>query len=156
MLFSSPLFLFVFLPVFLTVYYLSPRSVRVKNFIALAGSVVFFAWGEPLFVFALIVGTFIDYRISLAIAPDSTINPHIKRWLLAAAICLNTAALIASKYVDFIVAEIINPLEPWLHLHIAPTNIPLLLGISFITFHRISYLVDSYKGRAIPPRGFFD
>ncbi len=156
MLFSSPLFLFVFLPVFLAVYYLSPRSLRVKNFIALVGSVVFFAWGEPLFVFALIVGTFIDYRISLAIAPDSTINPHIKRWLLAAAICLNTAALIASKYVDFIVAEIINPLEPWLHLNIAPPNIPLLLGISFITFHRISYLVDSYKGRAIPPRGFFD
>lgn len=156
MLFSSPLFLFVFLPVFLAAYYLSSRTLRIKNFIALAGSVVFFAWGEPLFVFALILGTFIDYRVSLAIAPDSTLNPHTKRWLLAAAICLNIAMLIASKYVDFIVMEIINPLEPWFHLHITPPNIPLLLGISFITFHRISYLVDSYKGRAIPPRGFFD
>lgn len=156
MLFSSPLFLFVFLPVFLAAYYLSPRSLQVRNLIALAGSVVFFAWGEPLFVFALIAGTFIDYRVSLAVAPDSTYNPRTKHLVLAAAICLNVAALIASKYVDFLVTEIINPLEPWLNLHIKPPNIPLLLGISFITFHRISYLVDSYKGRAIPPRGFFD
>jgi alginate O-acetyltransferase complex protein AlgI len=156
MLFSSPLFLFVFLPVFLAAYYLSPRSTHSKNLIALAGSVMFFAWGEPLFVFALIVGTFIDYRVSLAVAPDSTYSQRSKRWLLAVAICLNVAALIVSKYLDFIVTAIINPLEPWFGLYIKPPNIPLLLGISFITFHRISYLVDSYKGRATPPRGFFD
>jgi alginate O-acetyltransferase complex protein AlgI len=156
MLFTSPIFLFVFLPLFLAAYYLSPRSLHIKNFIALAGSVLFFAWGEPLFVFALIAGTFIDYRVSLAVAQDSPMSPRTKRLLLAAAISLNVAGLIASKYVDFIVTEIINPLEPWFNLHIKPPNIPLLLGISFITFHRISYLVDSYKGRAIPPRGFFD
>ncbi|MEI6096545.1 MAG: MBOAT family protein, partial [Gammaproteobacteria bacterium] len=156
MLFSSPLFLFVFLPVFLSAYYISPRSLRVKNQIALVGSVIFFAWGEPIFVLALIVGTFIDYRVSLLISPDSTRSPRTKRWVLAAAIGLNIAALIASKYVDFLVTEIINPLEPWFSLHIVPPNIPLLLGISFITFHRISYLVDSFKGRAIPPRGFID
>jgi alginate O-acetyltransferase complex protein AlgI len=156
MLFSSPLFLFVFLPVFLAVYYLSLGSLREKNFIALAGSVVFFAWGEPIFVFALIVGTFIDYRVSIAISPKATHKPNTKRWVLAVAICLNIAVLISAKYVNFIVTEIINPLEPWFHLHFTPPNIPLLLGISFITFHRISYLVDSYKGRAIPPRDFFD
>ena len=156
MLFSSPLFLFVFLPVFLAAYYLSPRSTHIKNLIALTGSIVFFAWGEPLFVFALIAGTFVDYRISLAAAPDSTYSHRTKYWLLVAAISLNVAALIASKYLDFIVTAIINPLEPWVGFSIKPPNIPLLLGISFITFHRISYLVDSYKGRAIPPRGFFD
>ena len=156
MLFSSPLFLFVFLPVFLAAYYLAPRSLQVKNLIALTGSVVFFTWGEPLFVFALIAGTFIDYRVSLAVAPDSTYSPRTKHLVLVAAIFLNVASLIASKYVDFLVTDVINPLGPWLHLHIKPPNIPLLLGISFITFHRISYLVDSYKGRAIPPRDFFD
>lgn len=141
---------------FLVVYYLSPRSTHIKNLIALVGSVVFFAWGEPLFVFALIVGTFIDYRVSLVVAPDSIYSQRTKLSFLSVAICLNIAALIASKYLDFIVDEIINPLEPWFGLHIKPPNIPLLLGISFITFHRISYLVDSYKGRAVPPRGFFD
>ena len=86
MLFSSPLFLFVFLPVFLAVYYLSPRSTHIKNLVALTGSIVFFAWGEPLFVFVLIIGTFIDYRISLAVAPDSTYSQRTKYWLLVAAI----------------------------------------------------------------------
>jgi alginate O-acetyltransferase complex protein AlgI len=156
MLFTSPLFLFVFLPLLLAIYYLSPNSLHVKNFVALAGSVVFFAWGEPIFVFALIVGTFIDYRASLLIAPHSTCRLRTKRFVLATAICLDVAALVASKYTQFVVVEIINPLGPWLNVHLEPPNIPLVLGISFITFHRISYLVDSFKGRAIPPRGFLD
>jgi len=156
MLFTSPLFLFAFLPLLLAAYYLAPRSLHVKNAVALAASVIFFAWGEPIFVYLLIVGIYIDYRASLLIAPDSTCSARTKRWILLGALFLNVAALVASKYLNFIVTEIINPLSPVLHLHVNPPNFPLLLGISFITFHRISYLVDSYKGRAVPPRGFLD
>ena len=141
---------------FLAVYYLSPRSTHIKNFIALFGSLMFFAWGEPIFVSALFVGTFIDYRVSVAVAPDSIFSRRTKQFVLVAAISLDVAVLIASKYLNFIVSEIINPLELLFGLHINPPSIPLILGISFITFHRISYLVDSYKGRAIPPRDFFD
>jgi len=156
MLFTSSTFLFLFLPIFIAAYYLSPRDLHVKNYVALAGSVLFFAWAEPVFAFVLFIGIFIDYRASLITAPNSEYLPSTKRWILAAAIALNVIALIASKYADFIVTKIITPLEPWLKLHAEPPHIPLLLGISFITFHRISYLVDSYKGRAIPPRGFLD
>jgi alginate O-acetyltransferase complex protein AlgI len=156
MLFTSPIFLFAFLPLLLATYYLLPGSLHVKNGVALAASVLFFAWGEPIFVYLLIVGIYIDYKASLVIAPDSPHNPRTKRWVLVGAICLNVAALVISKYLNFIVNEIINPLSPWSHWHVQPPNFPLLLGISFITFHRISYLVDSYKGRAVPPRGFLD
>lgn len=156
MLFTSPLFLFIFLPAFLAAYYLTPDTTRSRNAVALMGSVVFFAWGEPLFVFALIAGTLIDYWISLAIAPNAPRSIRIKRLLLAFGIALNVGWLIAAKYVDFIVTQIINPLTPWTGLSVAPPHIPLLLGISFITFHRISYLIDSFNGRAVPPRGFLD
>ena len=156
MLFTAPLFLFVFLPALLLTYYAASSSLKAQNHIALAGSVLFFAWGEPLFVFALLAGTFIDYCVSLAIAPAAACAPRMKRGLLAAAITLNVAALVAAKYLDFIVTEIIQPLQGAHHVPLQPPHFPLLLGISFITFHRISYLVDSYKGRAIPPRGFLD
>lgn len=156
MLFTSPVFLFAFLPLLLLAYYLAPRSLHVKNAIALVASIVFFSWGEPVFVWALMVGVYFDYRVSLVIGPHARYSERTKRWALVVAISLNVLTLIASKYLDFIVTEIINPLSPWFHWQVAPPKWPLLLGISFITFHRISYLVDSYKGRAIPPRGFLD
>ena len=156
MLFTSPVFLFVFLPLFLTIYYCAPRATETRNAVALAGSVVFFAWGEPVFVFALIAGTFVDYRVSRWIEPNSPVAARTKKRLLACAIVLDVAALVASKYLDFIVGQLLMPLTPLLHLELTKPNLPLLLGISFITFHRISYLVDSYKGRAVPPRGFMD
>jgi alginate O-acetyltransferase complex protein AlgI len=118
--------------------------------------VVFFAWGEPIFVLALILGIFIDYRISQHVGPTSTHSIVFRKVLLGIGIVINVACLVASKYVDFIIASIINPLAPVTGVQAAPPHIPLIIGISFITFHRISYLVDSYKGRAIPPRGFLD
>lgn len=156
MLFTTPLFLFVFLPALLLAYYGFTASLQQRNHIALAASVLFFAWGEPVFVFILAIGTFIDYRISLAIGPLARYGVRFKKNLLTFGIMLNVAALIASKYLDFVIVEILQPLKPLLHWEVKPPHLPLLLGISFITFHRISYLVDSYKGRAIPPRGFLD
>jgi alginate O-acetyltransferase complex protein AlgI len=151
MLFTSPLFLFVFLPVFLAAYYGAPATTNARNHVALAASVLFFAWGEPLFVFALIACTYIDYRVSLAIVPAAKGSPRFKKFLLVAAIGFAVAMLVASKYLTFIVSQVLAP-----HIKLEGPNIPLFLGISFITFHRISYLVDSYKGRAEPPRHFLD
>jgi alginate O-acetyltransferase complex protein AlgI len=156
MLFVSPLFLFCFLPLFLAAYYLLPGSLRSKNHIALAGSVLFFAWGEPIFVVFLIVGTYVDYRLSLLVAPGSGSPEKHRRIILGAGILLDVAVLIGSKYLDFIAAELLAPLAALTGLQVRPPHLPLVLGISFITFHRISYLVDSYKGRAVPPRDFLD
>lgn len=156
MLFSTPLFLFIFLPIALAFYYVLPSKIDVKNHVLLAASIVFFAWGEPVFVVALIVGVFIDYKISTIIGPSSKKNIGVRRLFLGVGIAINVSCLIASKYADFIINGIVNQLSPITGLVVTPPGIPLILGISFITFHRISYLVDSYKGRAIPPRGFLD
>lgn len=147
MLFTTPLFLFVFLPLFLSSYYLVPNTISAKNAVALIASIVFFAWGEPVFVFALFLGTYFDYRISTYITPESQLKLTYKKLLLALAISLNVLILIISKYLNFICSEFMPTFTP---------NLPLILGISFITFHKVSYLVDSYNGRALPPRHFFD
>ena len=156
MLFTTPLFLFVFLPVFLTTYYLAPNNPSAKNVVALIGSVLFFAWGEPIFVLVLLIGTYIDYRVSLLIEPSASPSEKYKKIILSTAIILNSLLLICSKYLNFICSQMMAPLDTWLHIKISSPNLPLILGISFITFHKISYLVDSYKGRAEPPRNFFD
>lgn len=151
MLFTTPLFLFVFLPCFLSAYYLMPNTMTAKNTVALLGSILFFAWGEPIFVFVIFLGTYMDYRISIYLNPLHVMKPKYKKILLAAAIGLNVLLLILSKYLTFICSE----LSHWVKLATIP-NLPLILGISFITFHKVSYLVDSYQGRAEPPRHFFD
>lgn len=156
MLFTTPLFLFLFLPITLILYYAVPAKSNVRNCLLLLMSMLFFAWGEPIFVFVLIIGTFIDYRISLLIGSNSGYRTRARKLLLSIGIFINVLGLILSKYVDFIVEDVINPYASITGLELTPPHIPLILGISFITFHRISYLVDSYKGRAIPPRGFLD
>jgi alginate O-acetyltransferase complex protein AlgI len=155
-LFTSPLFLFVFLPLFLILYFLAPNDTKNKNYIALLGSILFFAWGEPIFVFALIGFTFIDYKASLLVTPESKNKNKTKKIILVTTILLNVLVLIISKYSNFIISELLSPFGNWQYLKEKTANMPLLLGISFITFHRISFLVDSYKGRAIPPRNFVD
>lgn len=154
MLFTTPLFLFVFLPLFLGIYFVFSNSPTARNVVALIGSLLFFAFGEPVFVFALFGLTYIDYCVSRLISPEAkTQQKHKKTWL-ALAIILNLALLIGSKYLNFITATLVGSWGGW--IQVKPTNLPLILGISFITFHKISYLVDSYKGRAVPPRNFLD
>ncbi|OGV27284.1 MAG: hypothetical protein A3F18_06660 [Legionellales bacterium RIFCSPHIGHO2_12_FULL_37_14] len=156
MLFTSPIFLFIFLPLFLIVYYLVPNTTSAKNSIALLGSILFFAWGEPIFVFVLLLGTYIDYRISLYIEPKSVIKPVHKKTLLLLGLSLNIFTLIMSKYLTFIGGTLAPIMHSWFKANLTVPNLPLILGISFITFHKVSYLVDSYNGRANPPRHFFD
>jgi alginate O-acetyltransferase complex protein AlgI len=128
-------------------YYFVSRSPYGRNLVALLGSVLFFAWGEPIFVFALFILTYIDYRVSLFLAPEAKTKQGIKKLVLTLVIVLNLSLLICSKYLNFITTVVSDLFGSW--VHIEPTNLPLILGISFITFHKISYLIDSYKGRAI-------
>ncbi|MBI2786561.1 MAG: MBOAT family protein [Legionella longbeachae] len=155
MLFTTPIFLFLFLPIFLCTYYLTPSRGQGRNLIALLGSILFFSWGEPIYVFFLLVFIFFDYLISKAISETSSFSPSRKKLLLFLGITANVITLLSFKYTGFIVNEILLPLKLY-NGEVPQAAGPLLLGISFITFHKISYLVDSYKGRATPPRNFFD
>jgi len=154
MLFTTPIFLFFFLPVFMVIYWLTPRFA--KNATALAGSIMFFAWGEPLFVFVLLVTTYIDYRVSLLVDPSRNLPEKRRRAILIFGLLINVGILLWSKYTGFLVLDVVGPIAKVFGYTVGDPHIGLILGISFITFHKVSFLVDSYKGRAVPPRNFLD
>lgn len=152
MIFSSPLFILIFLPVFITCYFLTPARGQYRNAVALLGSILFFAWGEPFYVFFLLASTVVDYLIARAVRPGSPLRDGHRRLLVAALMLLNVGLLIYFKYFNFILAQFsTSPGAPS-----AQNGIVALLGISFITFHKISFIVDIYTGRARLPRNIFD
>jgi alginate O-acetyltransferase complex protein AlgI len=149
MVFSSLLFLFVFLPAFLTIYYLTP--VRWRNITALAGSYFFYAWGAPQFVFILLASSIIDYILSRFIYKTEK-----KKIPLAISLVLNICLLGVFKYANFFVGEFNNILEVFGFQGAHWTYIALPIGISFFTFQKISYMVDVYRGTTKPARNVFD
>jgi alginate O-acetyltransferase complex protein AlgI len=152
MIFSSPLFILVFLPVFVTVYFASPERGQYRNGVALLGSVVFFAWGEPFYVFFLLASTVVDYLVARVVLPESNLRDIYRRLLVAALIVGNIGLLIYFKYFNFILGQFGSPLGG----PSSQSKVVALLGISFITFHKISFIVDVYTGRARLPRNIFD
>lgn len=152
MVFSSNLFLFAFLPLFLACYYLMPM--RGRSALILAFSYAFYAWWRPDFLGLLVGVTVVSYAIALAIgaAPDKA----TKYRYLTLGVVLNLAALAYFKYANFGV-ETFNALlvaagfqaMPWSH-------VLLPIGLSFYIFHAISYLVDIYREEAPPARNLID
>lgn len=136
MVFSSLIFLSVFLPVVLILYSLC-RSIAVQNILLLAASLVFYAYGEPVYVFLMIVSAFFNYIWALLI---QTCQKH-RRILLTAAVIENLGILGIFKYSGFI-AELLND---WTGLHVPVPNLALPIGISFFTFQAMSYVIDVYR-----------
>ncbi|BAF86950.1 MULTISPECIES: MBOAT family O-acyltransferase [Azorhizobium] len=141
MIFSSVTFLYYFLPAFLICYFAVP-GVRAKNFVLLAFSLVFYGWGGFANVAVLAVSILMNYAMAMAIGRGT---PRHRLRMLSLAVALNLAGLIVFKYSGFL-AENINLLLPEA-LALPVVHLPLPLGISFFTFHAISYLVDVYRGR---------
>ena len=141
MLFNSPLFLFGFAPILFLTYVLLPRSSR-NPFLVLA-SVVFYAWGEPQFVGIVLLSTVLDWLIGNAIFRSH--GEQAKRCLLWLGILGNVGILLYFKYMGFFVKNF-NLALTSLHLDSIPAiTIALPIGISFIVFEKITYLVDIYK-----------
>jgi alginate O-acetyltransferase complex protein AlgI len=142
MIFSSPLFLFLFLPIVLTVYALLPGT-RVKNFLLLLASLVFYAWGEIGFIFLLLASTLMNYGLGLWV--DRSESAARRKLAVGVAVFINLGLLAFFKYADFVVS-LLNSLLNF--AGIAPLhapNIPLPIGISFFTFHALSYVIDVYR-----------
>lgn len=144
MLFSSLEFLFLFLPLTLLFYYLVPT--KAKNAVLLLCSLVFYAWGERIYLWLMIFTIAADYAFGLLVerAKKHEKPRAAKRWLIAA-IILNLALLGFFKYADFLLDN--------LRLIPALANLPTLslslpIGISFYTFQALSYVIDVYRGDA--------
>ncbi len=151
MLLFEPLFLFVFLPALFALYLLVRAWRGLRLAVLLAGSVLFYLWGEPAFVPVLLVSCAFDYalgrRIAAAVATGGRAG-----WWLPAGICQNIGLLIYYKYTKLLVANV-DALAA--HLAIAPLRvaaIALPIGVSFVVFEKITYLVDISRGvsRAAP------
>ncbi|MGG4446505.1 MBOAT family O-acyltransferase [Brevibacillus porteri] len=140
MVFSSLIFLFQFLPAVLLVYYVSPKKLR--NAVLFAASLIFYAWGEPVYIIIMIFTTVFDYINGLVIDKYSHRKP-IARAVLFGSICGSLAILSFFKYAGFVVSNV-NDL---FGLHIQVADLPLPVGISFYTFQTMSYVVDVYHGK---------
>lgn len=142
MIYNSSLFLLYFLPVFLIVYYLIDR--RFKNLFLLLSGIFFYAWGAPVFVFYVIGAVLADFVILRRI-PVS--KPAMKRFLFWISMAINLGLLLYFKYMNFFVDQF-NVMLGWFGSEPAKwTSIALPIGISFITFQKLSCTLDIYKGR---------
>jgi alginate O-acetyltransferase complex protein AlgI len=142
MVFSSPIFLFLFLPVVLSVYVWLP-GVRAKNFWLLLTSLFFYAWGEVLFIFLLLASTLMNYGLGLWI--DRSENARRRKVAVTIAVIANIGLLAFFKYAAFLVTTV----NVFLHVAGRPQfpvpDILLPIGISFFTFHALSYVMDIYR-----------
>jgi alginate O-acetyltransferase complex protein AlgI len=151
MLFTSPLFLFGFLPLFLLGYFAAPRGFR--NVSLLLFSLLFYAWGEPKFVFFVLISSWLDWLLAGIIA--SSTNRPLRRAVVGVAVVGNIGMLIYFKYFNFFLGNINAASQHWFgSAWVQPWPILLPLAISFIAFEKITYVVDIYRGIAKPAESF--
>ena len=141
MVFSSLEFLLLYLTVTLFLYYIVPF--RIRNIILLAVSLVFYGWGEPLYVFLMMGTIVVDYVFGLLVerAQEKGSARLAKTWLITA-IAVNLAILGFFKYYDFFISNL--RLIPGLSA-LKPLGLELPIGISFYTFQALSYVIDVYR-----------
>ena len=142
MIFSSSLFLLYFLPILLIIYLLIDRDY--KNWVLLIASVLFYAWGAPKFVFVVAGSVLVDY---LLIRQMNLKTGTARQWLFWTSVLLNLALLLYFKYMNFFVDQF-HVMLGWTGAKPAAwTKIALPVGISFITFQKLSYTLEVYKKR---------
>jgi len=144
MLFTEPAFLFCFLPILIGLYFVLPR--RWRNALLLAASLFFYAKGGGRFTYLLAASVVFNY--SMAIWIHRLERSRVAHTLLALTVGANLVVLGVFKYAAFLV-EIVNNVRAGLHLTaLTVPHLVLPIGISFFTFHAISYVVDVYRGDA--------
>ena len=157
MVFSSSSFLFAFLPVTLALYFLplsfknKKRETAKKNFVLLVTSLVFYAWGEPVYVLLMLISIFFNFNIGKDIyICDKESHRRMKLFLFVAAIVFNLFVMGYFKYAGFL-TENINSI---FGTAFRSRELPLPVGISFYTFQAISYIADVYKGKVKAQKSF--
>lgn len=135
MLFSSITFLFYFLPILLIVYFIVPN--KFKNLVLLVFSLIFYAYGEPIYVLILLLSCLVNFVAGLLIEKF----PSKGKLILVLTIVYNVGQLIYFKYTDFFIANLNNIFN----LSVPLLRIVMPIGISFFTFQTLSYVIDVYR-----------
>ncbi len=145
MVFCSLIFLFAFLPVVLAGYFLL-RKTFARNIFLLGASLFFYAWGEIRFVWIMLASILANYILAILIEDSKTTSKQ--KLLLAVTIVVNLGLLAFFKYSNWIVQNLNSMLTTLDHAPIVFKNVQLPLGISFFTFHALSYVIDVYRKQA--------
>lgn len=145
MLFSSTVFLFYFLPIVFLFYYGFSFSRMIQNIILLIASLIFYAWGEPVYVFLMIGSIIVNSGVGYLVGKWEGIKKKVILWI---DIVANIAVLFVFKYLGFV-------LESLEIMKVEELNLPLPIGISFFTFQALSYVVDVYWGTTKPENPFY-
>ena len=154
MIFSSTLFLFIFLPVVLLLYYIIPkRFTAAGNMLLLAASLIFYSWGEPIVALIMIISILVNYLFGLLVnqLKENNYGRIYQKLVLAASVVFNIFFLGYFKYFNFITDNI-----NWIFKSDIKSNIILPIGISFYTFQILSYVVDVYFGKVKPQKNIFN
>lgn len=149
MVFSSVVFLYIFLPILLILYFIVPS--KWKNAIMIVASLVFFAWGEIRYIPIMLLLAVMDFVCGNKIHKHWE-NKKQKRFYLFLDIGVNLLILFFFKYADFIIGNI-NQVTGW---QIPLLNIPLPIGVSFNTFQSLSYIIDVYRGTVKHEKSFYN
>lgn len=143
MVFSSLLFLFRFFPAVLLLYFLTPKKWR--NTVLFLSSLVFYAWGEPIYIILMLFSSFVDYTHGLLVDHYKKKGEKSKAKLyVLSSMVINLSLLCFFKYSDFLIG-IVNAA---FHTDIPLLHLPLPIGISFYTFQTMSYTIDIYRDDA--------
>lgn len=145
MIFSSLLFLFKFLPIVLLIYFVVPAKFR--NFVLFASSLIFYSWGEPIYVLLMLFSTAVDFFHGKLVYKYKMSNqPGKAKAAVISSVVINLGLLGFFKYADFFLDSINNIFN----LDIQLLNIALPIGISFYTFQTMSYSLDIYMNDEVP------
>ena len=148
MVFSSLTFLCIFLPVVLALYYLLP-TLRIRNILLIAVSLLFYAYGEPVYVLLMISSIIISYIFGRLLGTE---NKKKRQWILAIAVVINIGLLVVFKYLDMMV-QTVNQLSG---SEIPLVGLALPIGISFFTFQALSYVIDVYRREVEPQKNLWN
>lgn len=145
MVFSSTIFLFIFLPIVFILYYITPWM-RVRNLLLITASLVFYAFGEPLYVLIMLGCVILNYIFGRLLSGGR----GNRKLIVTVAVILNVSLIGVFKYTDFLIETLNEILGTALPL----PGIPLPIGISFFTFQAMSYVIDVYRNEERGERNF--
>ncbi|MBQ6888968.1 MAG: MBOAT family protein [Lachnospiraceae bacterium] len=150
MVFSSLVFLFVYLPAVLLTYYISPAKWR--NIVLFLVNMIFYGWGEPVYLLLMMLSIVVDYLLGIGIGKYRE-KRRVATGMLVASVVWNIGLLFFFKYFDFLLQSLQSV---GILRGISPLGFPLPIGISFYTFQKLSYTIDVYRGECKEQKNFID
>lgn len=153
MVFSSITFLAFFLPLTLLIYYSCP-ILKYRNLLLLFLSLLFYAWGEPIYVLVMIASIIVNHALGLFVG-NRSLSILKRRFFLVVAIILNIGVLFVFKYLGFALTSINSLLQVFNLSEIGVVHLLMPIGISFYTFQALSYVIDVYRKPELVQKNIF-